>query len=140
MVAKDIMKTNVITVLPSTPVTEAATIMREENIGSLVVVGVDKRLLGIITDRDIVVSVVANGKSPVETVVEDVMTSELITVQEDESVFEILRVLGKNSIRRVPVLRRGRLVGIVSVDDLIVLVVTELSNLASALSSTSKVL
>ena len=140
MVAKDIMKANVVTVLPSTPVTEAATIMREENIGSLVVVDVDKRLLGIITDRDIVVSVVANGKSPAEIVVGDVMTSELITVQEDESVFEILRVLGKNSIRRVPVLRRGRLVGIVSVDDLIVLVVTELSNLASALSSTSKVL
>lgn len=140
MVAKDIMKTNVVTVLPSTPVTEAATIMREENIGSLVVVGVDKKLLGIITDRDIVVSVVANGKSPLEVVVGDVMTSELITVQEDESVFEILRVLGRNSIRRVPVLRRGRLVGIVSVDDLIVLVVTELSNLASALSSTSKVL
>ena len=140
MVAKDIMKTNVVTVLPSTPVTEAATIMREENIGSLVVVGVDKKLLGIITDRDIVVSVVANGKSPVEVVVGDVMTRELITVQEDESIFEVLRVLGKNSIRRVPVLRRGRLVGIVSVDDLIVLVVTELSNLASALSSTSKVL
>jgi CBS domain-containing protein len=140
MVAKDIMKTNVVTVLPSTPVTEAATIMREENIGSLVVVGVDKKLLGIITDRDIVVSVVANGKSPLEVVVGDVMTSELITVQEDESIFEILRVLGRNSIRRVPVLRRGRLVGIVSVDDLIVLVVTELSNLASALSSTSKVL
>lgn len=140
MVAKDIMKSNVVTVLPSTPVTEAATIMREENIGSLVVVGVDKKLLGIITDRDIVVSVVANGKSPLEVVVGDVMTSELITVQEDESVFEILRVLGRNSIRRVPVLRRGRLVGIVSVDDLIVLVVTELSNLASALSSTSKVL
>jgi CBS domain-containing protein len=140
MVAKDIMKTNVVTVLPSTPVTEAASIMREENIGSLVVVDVDKRLLGIITDRDIVVSVVADGKIPLEVFVGDVMTSELITVQEDESVFEILRVLGKNSIRRVPVLRRGRLVGIVSVDDLIVLVVTELSNLASALSSTSKVL
>jgi len=140
MVAKDIMKTNVVTVLPSAPVTEAATIMREENIGSLVVVGFDKKLLGIITDRDIVVSVVANGKSPLEVVVGDVMTSELITVQEDESIFEVLRVLGRNSIRRVPVLRRGRLVGIVSVDDLIVLVVTELSNLASALSSTSKVL
>lgn len=140
MVAKDIMKTNVVTVPPSTPVVEAATIMREENIGSLVVVGVDKRLLGIITDRDIVVSVVANGKSPLDVSVGEVMTSQLITVQENESVFEILRVLGKNSIRRVPVLRRGRLVGIVSVDDLIVLVVTELSNLASALSSTSKVL
>jgi CBS domain-containing protein len=140
MVAKDVMKTNVVTVPPSMPVREAATIMREENIGSLVVVGVDKQLLGIITDRDIVVSVVANGKSPIEVLVEDVMTRELITVQESESVFEILRVLAKNSIRRVPVLRRRRLVGIVSVDDLIVLVVTELSNLASALSSTSKVL
>jgi CBS domain-containing protein len=140
MVAKDVMKTNVVTVPPSMPVREAATIMREENIGSLVVVGVDKQLLGIITDRDIVVSVVANGKSPIDVLVEDVMTRELITVQESESVFEILRVLAKNSIRRVPVLRRRRLVGIVSVDDLIVLVVTELSNLASALSSTSKVL
>lgn len=140
MVAKDIMKTNVVTVPPSILVTEAATIMREENIGSLVVVGVDKELLGIITDRDIVVSVVANSKSPLEVLVGDVMTSELITVQENESIFEVLRVLGKNSIRRVPVMRGGRLVGIVSVDDLIVLVVTELSNLASALSSTSKVL
>ena len=140
MVAKDIMKTNVVTVPPSTLVTEAATIMREENIGSLVVVGVDKKLLGIITDRDIVVSVVANSESPLEVLVGDVMTSELITVQENESIFEVLRVLGKNSIRRVPVLRGARLVGIVSVDDLIVLVVTELSNLASALSSTSKVL
>jgi CBS domain-containing protein len=140
MVAKDIMKTNVVTVPPSTPVMEAATIMREENVGCLVVAGVDTKLLGIITDRDIVVSVVANGKSPLEVLVGDVMTSELITVQENESIFEILRVLGKNSIRRVPVLRGRRLVGIVSVDDLIVLVVTELSNLASALSSTSKVL
>ena len=140
MVARDIMKTDVVTVPPSTSVSEAASIMRQENIGSLVVIGVDNKLLGIITDRDIVVSVVADGKSPVEVVVGDVMTSELITVQEDESIFEILKVLGKNSIRRVPVLRRGRLVGIVSVDDLIVLVVTELSNLASALSSTSKVL
>ena len=140
MVARDIMKTNVVTVPPSTSVTEAATIMREENIGCLVVVDVDKKLLGIITDRDIVMSVVANGKSPLEVLVGDVMTDELITVQENESIFEILRVLGKNSIRRVPVLKGGRLVGIVSVDDLIVLVVTELSNLASALSSTSKVL
>lgn len=139
MVAKDIMKTNVVTVLPSTPVTEAASIMREENIGSLVVVDLDKKPLGIITDRDIVVAVVANGKSPAETVVGDVITGELITVQADESVFKILKVLGRNSIRRVPVLSRETLVGIVSVDDLIVLVVTELSNLASALSSTSKV-
>jgi CBS domain-containing protein len=59
MLAKDIMKTEVISVSPSTPITEAAFIMREENIGSLVVIDDKSRLVGIITDRDIVVSVVA---------------------------------------------------------------------------------
>ena len=100
----------------------------------------ERKPVGIITDRDIVVSVVANRKNPAEILVEEVMTKKLILVQEDTSIFEILRILGKNSIRRVPVIRKGKLVGIVSVDDLIVVVVTELSNLALALSSTSKVL
>jgi len=140
MLAKDIMKTEVISVSPSTPVTEAAFIMREENIGSLVVIDDRSRLVGIITDRDIVVSVVADSKNPLEVLVEDVMTRKLITVEEYQSVFEILRLLAKNSIRRVPVVKRGSVVGIVSVDDLVVLVVAELSNLASALSSTSKVI
>ncbi len=140
MLVKDIMKTAVITVSPKVPVTEAAFLMREENIGVLVVVENERRPVGIITDRDIVVSVVANNQNPAEILVEEVMTKNLVTVQEDVSVFEILRILGKNSIRRVPVMKKGRLVGIVSVDDLVVFVVTELSNLAAALSSTSKIL
>ncbi|MBI4229164.1 MAG: CBS domain-containing protein [Deltaproteobacteria bacterium] len=140
MIARDIMKTDVITVSPSSSVTDASSMMREKNIGCLVVVDNERRPIGIITDRDIVVTVVAEQLVPAEILVEDVMTKNLVTVKEDESVFEILRVLARNSIRRVPVLRGVRLVGIVSVDDLIVLVVTELSNLASALSSTSKVL
>ncbi len=140
MLAKDVMKTEVVTVSPSAPITEAALSMREEAIGALVVVDDEGRPQGIITDRDIVVSVVANSKNPLEILVEEVMTKKLIVVQEDVSIFEILKILAKNNIRRVPVMRRGKLVGIVSVDDLIVIITTELSNLALALSGTSKVL
>ncbi len=140
MLAKDVMKTEVVTVSPSAPITEAALSMREEDIGALVVVDDEVRPIGIITDRDIVVSVVANSKNPLEILVEEVMTKKLIVVQEDASIFEILKILAKNNIRRVPVMRRGKLVGIVSVDDLIVIITTELSNLALALSGTSKVL
>ena len=140
MLAKDVMKTEVVTVSPSAPITEAALSMREEDIGALVVVDDEGRPIGIITDRDIVVSVVANSKNPLEILIEEVMTKKLILVQEDASIFEILKILAKNNIRRVPVMRRGKLVGIVSVDDLIVIITTELSNLALALSGTSKVL
>ena len=140
MLAKDVMKTEVVTVSPSAPITEAALSMREEAIGALVVVDDEGRPQGIITDRDIVVSVIANSKNPLEILVEEVMTKKLIVVQEDASIFEILKILAKNNIRRVPVMRRGKLVGIVSVDDLIVIITTELSNLALALSGTSKVL
>ncbi|KRT66720.1 MAG: signal-transduction protein with CBS domain [Candidatus Dadabacteria bacterium CSP1-2] len=140
MLAKNVMKTEVVTVSPSVPITEAALSMREEDIGVLVVVDDGGRPVGIITDRDIVVSVVANSENPVEILVEEVMTKKLIVVQEDTSIFEILKILAKNNIRRVPVMKKGKLVGIVSVDDLIVVITTELSNLALALSGTSKVL
>ncbi|HXG30817.1 MAG TPA: CBS domain-containing protein [Thermodesulfobacteriota bacterium] len=139
MLAKNIMGTRVITVSPLASITEAAQLMRDEDIGALVVVDKEERPVGIITDRDIVVSVVAYNENPAEVVVGEVMTKNLHVVQEDASVFEVLKVLGKHSIRRVPVMRKDRLVGIISVDDLIVVITTELSNLASALSSTSRV-
>lgn len=134
MIAKNIMKTKVITVSPSAPIIEAALLMRDEDIGALIVVDDTERPVGIITDRDIVISVLAENKDPGEVVVEDIMTRQLHMVQEDTNVFDILRVLSKNSIRRVPVTRRGKLAGIISVDDIVVVVATELANLASALT------
>jgi CBS domain-containing protein len=139
MIAKNIMKTRVITVSPLTPVVEAALLMRNEDIGALVVMNDEENPIGVITDRDIVVSVIANRENPEEILVKDVMTKKpgnrkLIVVGEDTNIFDILRLLSKNSIRRVPVTRRGKLVGIVSVDDIVVVVATELANLASTLS------
>jgi CBS domain-containing protein len=134
MIAKNIMKTKVITVSPSAPITEAALLMRDEDIGALLVVDDVEVPVGIITDRDIVVSVLAENKDPEEIVVEDVMTKKLVTVQEDTNVFDILRTLSKHSIRRVPVTRKGKLTGMISVDDIVVVVATELANLAAALT------
>ncbi len=139
MIARNIMKTKVITVSPLTPIAEAALLMRNEDIGALVVVDNEENPIGIITDRDIVVSVIANRENPEEILVKEAMTKKpgsrkLIMVGEDTNIFDILRILSKNSIRRVPITRKGKLVGIVSVDDIVVVVATELANLASTLS------
>ena len=137
---KEVVNKNVVTISPESPLSEAAYIMMNEDVGALVVIDRESRPVGVITDRDLVVSVMAEGLNPGELTVEEVMTKDPVTVAEDKDIFEMLRILSENSIRRLPVTRGGKLEGIVSVDDLIVVVATELANLAMALSSKSKVL
>jgi signal-transduction protein with cAMP-binding, CBS, and nucleotidyltransferase domain len=136
----EVINRNVVTVSPTAALSEAAYLMMNEDIGALVVVDGDARPVGIVTDRDLVVSAMAEGINPDEITVEEIMTKDPITVDEETDLFEMLSVLSENSIRRLPVTRGIKLVGIVSVDDLIVVVATELVNLAMALSSKSKVL
>ncbi len=114
--------------------------MMREEIGSLVVVDDERFPLGIITDRDLVISVIAGGKNSEEVIVEEVMTKDLVYIDESANIMDILSTLSEYSIRRMPVTKDGKLIGIVSVDDLIVVIATELSDLAIALSSKSKVL
>lgn len=137
---KEVVNREVITISPSSPVSEAAHMMMNEDIGALVITDAESKPVGMITDRDIVVSVIAEGMSPDGVTVEEIMSRNLITVDEDTDIFEMLRLLSENSVRRLPVTRLGRLTGIVSVDDLIVIVATELVNVAMALSSKSKML
>lgn len=136
----EVINKNVVTIAPSAAISEASYLMMNEDVGALVVVDGETRPVGIITDRDLVISVMAEGVSPDEITVEEIMTKNPVTVDEDTDIFEMLSILSDNSIRRLPVTRGGRLKGIVSVDDLIVVVATELVNLAMALSSKSKVL
>ena len=136
----EVINRNVITISPSAPLSEAAYLMMNEDVGALVVVDSEQRPVGIITDRDLVVSAIAEGVNPDEITVEDIMTKEVITVDEGTDIFGMLSVLSENSIRRLPVTGGGMLKGIVSVDDLIVIVATELVNISMALSSKSKVL
>lgn len=135
-----IINKNVVTVSPITAVSEAAYLMMNEDVGALVVIDNESKPVGVITDRDIVVSAMAEGVNPDEVTVEEIMTKDPVTVDEDTDIFEILSIMSENSIRRLPVTRGTRLKGIVSVDDIIVVVATELVNLAMALSSKSKVL
>lgn len=139
-ILSEVISKDVFTVSPDSPLSEAAYLMMNEDVGALVVIDGESRPVGIITDRDLVVSVMAEGLNPNELTVEEVMTKDIIMVDEDTDIFEMLRILSENSIRRLPVTRGKKLKGIVSVDDLIVVVATELVNLAMALSSKSKVL
>lgn len=119
--------------------TEAAYLMREHHVGSLVVV--DEREkgrvpVGIVTDRDIVVAVVAEGVDPRKIAVGEVMRPELVTVGEAESVFDALRLMRGRGVRRVPVLAAdGTLAGIVTVDDLLEIVAEQLGQLVRAIAT-----
>jgi signal-transduction protein with cAMP-binding, CBS, and nucleotidyltransferase domain len=136
----EVINRNVVTISPTAALSEASYMMMNEDVGALVVVDTDMSPVGMITDRDLVVSAMAEGVNPDEVTVEEIMTKDVITVDEDTDIFEMLSILSENSIRRLPVTRGRKLKGIVSVDDLIVVVATELVNLAMALSSKSKVL
>jgi len=140
MLVRDLATSQVITLPLSVPVTEAALLMRDEDVGAVVIIDDERRPIGILTDRDIVLSIVADNENPGELVVEDIMTRELVMVDEETDIFQLLKKISEKSIRRIPITKKGKLVGIVSVDDIIVVIATELSNLAAALSSTSKVL
>ena len=137
---KDMLNRDVITIGPTAAVSEAAYLMMREEIGSLVVVDTEMFPIGIVTDRDLVISVIAEGKDPEEVIVEDVMTKDIVYVEEDTNILDILSTLSQYSVRRMPVTKDGKLTGIVSVDDLIVIIATELVDLAMAVSSKSKVL
>ncbi len=118
MQVKDVMTTPVHLVEPDTSLVVAARKMRDENVGSLPV-GEGGELLGMITDRDIVVRCLAEDQNCAKTAVRDVMSAELLCCFEDQPVEAAARLMAEHRVRRLPVLGRDhRLVGILSRDDL----------------------
>lgn len=132
---------DVVTARLSTPLTEAAVRMREHHVGSLVVVDPKTRKpLGMITDRDIVIAVVAAEMDPRTVVVGEVMAGTLHTVAEDEEALEALAKLRRHGVRRLPVVdAAGALAGIVSLDDLLELVSEALAQGVAAIHSARSV-
>ncbi|NMD71963.1 CBS domain-containing protein [Bacillus sp. DNRA2] len=112
---KDIMTTNVETCSLLDNVFEVAVKMKEWNVGAIPIVDKD-RLVGMITDRDIVIRGVAQ-KHPGSTKVEDIMSKEMVTIKSDCTTQEAAKIMAKNQIRRLPVVEGERLVGIVSLGD-----------------------
>ena len=101
----------------STSVVEAAQLMREGHIGSLPITA-DEQLVGMITDRDITMRVVAEAADPNATSVEDVYSRDLISVAPDNDLEEALGLMARHQVRRLPVVEDGRLVGIVAQADI----------------------
>jgi CBS domain-containing protein len=119
MKIKDIMTRDVEVIHPDSVIQEAAGKMKTLNIGSLPVCD-NRRLLGVLTDRDIAIRAVASGRDP-STKVSETMTPELIYCFEDENVKEAAKLMERHQIRRLPILDREKhLVGIVSLGDLAV--------------------
>jgi len=99
------------------PVTEAATAMRDAGIGDVIVRDEDE-VCGIVTDRDIVVRVVAEGRRPDEMKLADICSRDLTVVSPDDPVEDAIRKMREKALRRLPVLEGGRPVGVVSLGDL----------------------
>ena len=119
MKVRDIMTTGVETAAPDSSLQEIAMLMKNEDVGSIPIVDGDE-LTGIITDRDIVVRCVAVGKDPADTDAEDILSGDLETVEPDDEVEEAGRIMAERQIRRLPVVERGNLVGMVSIGDIAV--------------------
>ncbi|PYY14910.1 MAG: hypothetical protein DMG60_19005 [Acidobacteria bacterium] len=120
MKVSEVMTTEVETVQLNSTLEEAASIMKMENVGAIPVVDEDDDLVGIITDRDIVVRCVAEGKDPADTNVEEALSHELETIEPDVEVEEAARLMADKQIRRLPVCEDGELIGMISIGDLAV--------------------
>ena len=102
---------------------QAAQLMRDHHVGSLVVVdetGAGRLVVGMLTDRDIITAVIAQEVDPATLVVEDVMTSEVVSALEDDSLMDVLGLMRRKGLRRVPVTSAdGVLQGLITLDDLL---------------------
>jgi CBS domain-containing protein len=120
MKIREMMTKGTRSVSPESPVIEAAGLMRVHDIGVVPVLDRD-RIVGMLTDRDIVLQLVANGADPRSTPVREIMSTGSISVFDDQSVEEGVELMKKYQIRRLPVLdRTNKLVGIISLGDIAV--------------------
>lgn len=136
MIANDIMREHVITATPDDLVDAVAAELCDAHVGCAVVME-GERPVGIVTDRDICVRLDANWAPTRDVTVSEVMTTDLVTAAPDESVLELSRTMTDNGVRRLPVVDDGKLVGIVTQDDLLMLLSEELKNLAGTVEAES---
>ena len=118
MKLRDIMTDSVVRINPEESVAVAARTLTRCNIGMLPVCGNDGRLYGVVTDRDLVTRCVAAGRLPASTAVREVMTTAVVSAQPDMDAAAAAQLMGRQQIRRLPVLENGRLCGMVSLGDL----------------------
>jgi CBS domain-containing protein len=132
---KELCTKPVVTIGPDAPVRDAARLMRDKNVGAVVVVNTGKPL-GIITDRDITVAVVAADDDPGTVTVRDVMHRNPTVIHENKGLFDAVKTFGSSGVRRLPVVgKTGKVTGIIALDDVLMLLGNEMAHVSSALSN-----
>ena len=125
----------VVTAQPEMSVANAARVMREAHVGNVVVVSTTatgRRPVGIVTDRDIVIEVVAAGLDPAFVKLADLLLERVITAEAGDGYLDTVKTMAKHGVRRLPVVdERGDLVGIVTLDDLLAQLAAPLADLAT---------
>ena len=118
MQVQEIMSGKLIRIAPEESAEVAARLLARHNIGVLPVCGRDGKLRGMVTDRDIVLRCVAAGEEPSATKVSDIMTRRIVSVSADASVEKAADMMAREQVRRLPVERDGKLIGLLSLGDL----------------------
>jgi CBS domain-containing protein len=139
LIAGEICNRDVVVAERQTTLVAAAERMREQHVGCIVVIapsGGGRAIAGLLTDRDIVTAVVAKGLDPQVLRVEDVMTSDVVTAHESESLAGLLALMQRKGLRRLPVVDgSGALVGLLSLDDLVAVVARQLHAVAAVIEA-----
>ena len=118
MKLRDIMTNQVVRIQPEETIAVAARMLEHNNIGAMPVCNIEGKLCGMITDRDIVTRCLAAGKSPQTTSVQEVMTAKVYVARPDMDAALAAGLMGREQIRRLPVMENGKLCGMISLGDL----------------------
>ena len=119
MLVKDIMSSPVVTTDQEVPSNKIAKLMNENKFGCVIVTNKDGKALGIITERDLVVRVLAKNQKPEDVTAKDVMTAPLATIEPDETISDAARRMSRLDVRRLGVIYRGDLIGLISSKDIL---------------------
>lgn len=138
MLIKDLCNPDVVCCEPQTLVRDAAHLMRTKHVGDLIVVNDldgERLPIGVVTDRDLAVEVLGNGRDPSSTVVADLVRQPVVIANEEEDSARVLERMRTHGVRRIPVVdRSGATVGVVTLDDLLHLFVDEAKSLLEVIS------
>jgi CBS domain-containing protein len=123
----------VITIAPSAPLSDAVASLARHRIGALVVIGADRRVIGILSERDVVHALAEHGAAALEEPLSRFMTREVVTCVEDDRVSDIMERMTRGRFRHVPVVEQERLIGIVSIGDVVKKRLNEMESESAAL-------
>jgi len=118
MKVKDFMTNDIAFVTTDAKVSDVAKLMQENHVGSVPICNEENNVVGMITDRDIVLRNVANRKDPNQTPVTEIMTTDIVTVEPNTDIYKVSRIMAEKQIRRIPVVENNKIVGMVTIGDL----------------------